>query len=58
MGVNKLLVLGSTGMAGHVITTFFEEKGTYEVVNLSHRKKLNEKFRLKMGILSMIGQRL
>ena len=39
----KILVLGSTGMAGHVITTFFEETNNYDVYNFSHRKKLNEK---------------
>ncbi len=37
------MVLGSMGMAGHVVTTFFEEKGTYDVFNLAHKKKLNEK---------------
>lgn len=37
------MVLGATGMAGHVIATFFEEKGVYDVFNLSHRKKLNER---------------
>ncbi len=30
-------------MAGHVITTSFEEKNTFEVFNLAHRKKLNKK---------------
>ena len=43
MGKKKILVLGSTGMAGHVITTYFEESGAYEVFNLAHKKKLNEK---------------
>jgi dTDP-4-dehydrorhamnose reductase len=43
VGRKKILVLGSTGMAGHVMTTFFEENGAYEVFNLAHRKKLNEK---------------
>ncbi len=43
MGKKKILVLGSTGMAGHVITTYFEESGAYEVFNIAHKKKLNEK---------------
>jgi dTDP-4-dehydrorhamnose reductase len=43
MGKKKILILGSTGMAGHVITTYFEESGTYEVFNLAHKKKLNER---------------
>ncbi len=32
----KVMVLGASGMLGHVITTFFEEKG-YEVVAVSRR---------------------
>lgn len=43
MGGNKILVLGASGMAGHVVTTFLEEKGIYEVANLVHKKKLNDK---------------
>ncbi|NJD02103.1 MAG: sugar nucleotide-binding protein [Ruminiclostridium sp.] len=43
MSRKKIIVLGSTGMAGHVITTFFEEKKVYDVSNLAHTKKLNEK---------------
>ncbi|WP_313560417.1 sugar nucleotide-binding protein [Ruminiclostridium cellobioparum] len=43
MGRKKILVLGSTGMAGHVMTAFFEESGAYDVFNLAHKKKLNEK---------------
>ena len=43
MGKKKILILGSTGMAGHVITTYFEENGAYEVFNLAHKKRLNEK---------------
>lgn len=46
MGRKRILVLGSNGMAGHVMTTFLEEKGTYEVSNLAHRKKLNESTQL------------
>lgn len=43
MGRKKILILGSTGMAGHVMTAFFEESGAYDVFNLAHKKKLNEK---------------
>ena len=43
MGRKKILVLGSTGMAGHVMTAFFEESGAYDVFNLAHKKKLNER---------------
>lgn len=42
----KILVLGASGMAGHVITTFLEEKGTYDVTNLVHRKRLNDRSHL------------
>ncbi len=41
MNRKKILVLGSTGMAGHVVTTFFEERKDYDVFNLA-RKKLNK----------------
>lgn len=43
MDRQKILILGSTGMAGHVMTMFFEECGAYDVYNLAHKKKLNEK---------------
>jgi len=43
MGRKKILILGSGGMAGHVMTTFLEETGAYDVFNLAHRKKLNER---------------
>lgn len=43
MKKEKIMVLGSAGMAGHVVTTFFEEKTGYEVSNLAHTRKLNEK---------------
>lgn len=43
MGRKKILVLGSTGMAGHVMTVFLEECGNYDVFNLAHMKRLNEK---------------
>ncbi|KNF09647.1 dTDP-4-dehydrorhamnose reductase [Gottschalkia purinilytica] len=40
--MKKVLILGSTGMAGHVIYRYFEELGIYELYNLSHSYKLNE----------------
>ncbi len=43
MGKKKILVLGSTGMAGHMMTTYFEENGTCDVFNLAHKKKFNER---------------
>ncbi|PYG85779.1 dTDP-4-dehydrorhamnose reductase [Ruminiclostridium sufflavum DSM 19573] len=43
MGRNKILVMGSAGMAGHVMTSYLEEIGAYDVFNLAHKKKLNEK---------------
>lgn len=38
----KILVLGSTGMAGHVIYRILSTRVDYEVTNVSFRKKLNE----------------
>ena len=43
MAKKKIIVLGSTGMAGHVICYFLEKKSKYEIVNLSYRKKLNDR---------------
>lgn len=39
----KVLVLGSTGMAGHVVTLHLMENSAFEVTNLSHRKELNDR---------------
>lgn len=42
--VYNLLILGSNGMAGHVITDHFEKKSDeYQVDNISHSRKLNDK---------------
>ncbi|WP_082614796.1 sugar nucleotide-binding protein [Paenibacillus sp. Soil787] len=41
--MQKILVLGSTGMAGHVITMYFESKNEYIVDNISNSMKLNNK---------------
>jgi dTDP-4-dehydrorhamnose reductase len=38
----KVLVLGSTGMAGHVIYKFLESKDQYNLSNIVYHKKLNE----------------
>jgi len=40
--LKTILVLGSSGMLGHVVTKYFEEK-SYDVYNLSHRIKINER---------------
>ena len=40
--MKTILILGSSGMLGHVVTKYFEEKG-YDVYNLSHRIKINER---------------
>lgn len=40
----SLLILGSNGMAGHVITDYFENKNNeYQVDNISHSRKINER---------------
>ncbi len=38
---NKIVILGSGGAAGHVITTHLTERG-YEVINISGRKRANK----------------
>jgi len=40
--VKTILILGSSGMLGHVVTKYFEER-SYDVYNLSHRIKINER---------------
>jgi dTDP-4-dehydrorhamnose reductase len=40
--LDKILILGSTGMAGHVLTMYFENKKEYLVDNISHSMKLNK----------------
>jgi len=39
--MKNVLVLGSTGMAGHVITSYLSKNDGIKIFNLSHRKKLN-----------------
>lgn len=41
--MKNILVLGSTGMAGHVVTLYLEQIPYFNVYNLSHKKKLNDK---------------
>lgn len=41
--MKKILVFGGNGMAGHVITTYLEETGKYDVINTCHRMKLNDR---------------
>ena len=40
--MKTILILGSSGMLGHVVTKYFEER-SYDVYNLSHRIKINER---------------
>lgn len=39
--MTTVLVLGSSGMAGHVMTLYLEQNTHFNVTNLSHKKKLN-----------------
>ena len=39
----KVLVLGASGMAGHVITTYLEESSVFEVYSISRSFELNDK---------------
>ena len=41
--MKKIVVLGSNGMAGHMITLFLESLNKYDVYNICHQKKLNDK---------------
>ena len=45
--MKKVLVLGSTGMLGHIVHYFLESKNTYNLYNLSFRNKLNSKTIIK-----------
>jgi len=38
----KILILGATGMAGHVIYYYLKESGKYELFNLVHKGKLTD----------------
>lgn len=41
--MKRILIFGSTGMAGHMITLYLESLGKYEIYNSSCSSKLNEK---------------
>lgn len=41
--MKNVLVLGSSGMAGHVMTFYLEQNPYLNVTNLSHKKKLNDR---------------
>ncbi len=38
----KVLILGSTGMLGHVVYSYLNEKGVYEITDISYRTKLHD----------------
>ena len=38
----KVLVLGSSGMLGHILTNTLEQDNSYNVFNISRNKKINE----------------
>lgn len=41
--MKKILVLGATGMAGHVVHNYLKSKNKYVIESVSFRKKLNER---------------
>ena len=42
MRKKKILILGSTGMAGHMAYGYLSARGDFDITNLAFRKKLNE----------------
>ena len=42
MGKKKILLFGSTGMAGHVIYYYLKSIGCYEIIDVSYRVKLTK----------------
>jgi dTDP-4-dehydrorhamnose reductase len=40
--MKKILLFGATGMAGHVVFTYFKENSNYEIVNVVYRQQLNQ----------------
>jgi len=40
--VKRIMIFGSTGMAGHVVTTYLMSLNRYYVINIAHRFKLND----------------
>ena len=41
--MKRILILGASGMAGHIITLYLEETGKYKIFNLCHKDALNTK---------------
>ena len=41
--MKKVLVLGSTGMLGHIVHYYLDSTNIYDIYNLSFRIKLNTK---------------
>ena len=42
MKKKKIVILGSTGMAGHMVYKYLSSREDFEIINLAFRKKLNE----------------
>lgn len=42
MKKKKIVILGSTGMAGHMVYEYLSSREDFEIINLAFRKKLNE----------------
>ena len=42
MKKKKIIILGSTGMAGHMVNNYLSSREDFEITNLAFRKKLNE----------------
>lgn len=40
--MKKILLLGASGMAGHMVYFFLKETNKYEIVNTVHKSKLTE----------------
>tara|TARA_B100001059_G_C17617874_1_gene467965 strand:+ start:484 stop:651 length:168 start_codon:yes stop_codon:yes gene_type:complete len=41
--MKKVLILGSTGMLGHMVHHFLDSTKSYDLFNLSFKNKLNSK---------------
>ncbi|MBN1898916.1 MAG: NAD-dependent epimerase/dehydratase family protein [Spirochaetes bacterium] len=42
MKKKKVIIFGSTGMAGHVLTRYLLSINKYDIINIAYRKKLNK----------------
>lgn len=40
--MKKIMIFGSTGMAGHILTYYLLSLNKYKVINISHKRKLNK----------------